>query len=454
MGRIPKLTSVGKKGSRPKGNNVHRSSDVWGKDVNDLGYNESVCRGVVEVLSLALGDRVTAVRALTCGNGDIRESSSLESAEDIATKWLTDSDQSLAAPIRGTSNYPHSADLSARTPKPPVPSADQHEQYMVVGLRIDPNASRRVVDRGPPAEDIEGTNAFVSLWGEKFAQIRRFQDGAIVRAVVWNDASSNNSSQPENTRYSCDDKLMGGIVEKVVQHIVEIHFARGGTGSSNSRLVMFELRNMISFIEGVASEKPSPFSDSMSLHKNVLAAFESLSDFLRSNSATTIDNGGGKKISKLGLPLSIDEVEPLSPCLRYSSLFPPVPHPLIGGVSNLGSGGKVSGVVNGEPILIQIRFQSNNKWPSSLNAMSAAKCAMLIQLAEGIQKMKGERSTSVDMDAFDGPMDNTPGHLTIGYCGYSWRIVVRADQELRMLKSLKNPTVEAKRLQNVSFWCL
>ncbi len=129
---------------------------------------------------------------------------------------------------------------------------------------------------------------------------------------------------------------------------------------------------------------------------------------------------------------AIDEIEPLSPCLRYSALFPPLPHPPLG-----GSGGdvlgpdkrKASGVNVGLPILVQIRFEGMSKWPASLNAMGAAKCAMLIQLAEGIDKMKRERGSAgtVDKDlaSFDGPMDVTPKHLDIGYRGYSWRIIMR-----------------------------
>ena len=154
----------------------------------------------------------------------------------------------------------------------------------------------------------------------------------------------------------------------------------------------------------------------------------------------------------------IDEIEPLSPCVRYSALFPPLPRPLLG-----GSGGdvlgpdkrKVSGVNVGLPILVQIRFKGTSKWPASLNAMGAAKCAMLIQLAEGIDKMKRERGSAgtvdEDLASFDGPMDVTPKHLDIGYRGYSWRIIVRADQELRMLRGLRNPTEEAKALRLVRY---
>ena len=328
-----------------------------------------------------------------------------------------------------------------------------------MGLRIDPNASRRIVDRGPPAEDVEGSKAFLALWGEQHAQLRRFQDGAIVRAVVWNaPASTGDAAVSEVTRFSGEDRSMGGIVERVVQHIVKLHFTDWHHGQAQKekgpQLVTFELRNMVSFIDGVASPaQPSPFSDSLALHKNVMAAFESLADFLRRNTATTVDKsfGKGRKVSNLGLPLSIDEVEPLSPCLRYSALFPPVPHPLLGGSDLGGDKRKVSGVVVGLPILIQIRFEGSSKWPSSLNAMGAAKCAMLVTLADGIEKMKQERDQFMneDLSDFDGPIDVTSTHMDIGYRGYSWRIIVRADQELRMLRSLGNPTEEAKILQSV-----
>jgi len=454
-------TGDGKRKQKKQGKGGGSSNEVWGNDITDLGYNESVCRGVVEVLGRALGDRATAIRAFTCGNGDIRGSSKSSggNGDAVATQVIDDSDEYYAVPIRGnkcqgfgyTSEFGEDSSLM-----PPVRDSlidDTEEPSLVVGIRIDPNNSRRIVDRGPAAEDVQGSQAFVALWGEQFAQLRRFQDGAIVRAVVWNQGGEGDDN---NAQFAGMDRSMGGIVEKIVQHIIKLHF----TGSSKKKKketqsVSFELRNILSFIDGVSSSSTSshssPFSDSLGLHKNAMTAFESLADFLRENTKTTIDNSIGKdrKVSNLGLPLSIDEIEPLSSCLRYSALFPPVPHPLLGG-SELGGGGssdkrKVSGANVGSPILIQIRFEGSSKWPTSLNAMGAAKCAMLVQLAEGIEKMRegGE-------SGFDGPMDVTTNYLDLGYCGYSFRIIVRADQELRMLRSLRNPTLEAKALQLVS----
>ena len=457
-----KKKKQGGKGGGSSSNNI--SNEVWGNDITDLGYNESVCRGVVEVLGRALGDRVTAIRAFTCGNGDIRKSSksSGDNGGGNATQVIIDSDEYYALPIRGNKcqEFGYTAEFGEYSCLvPPVRDSliddteEEEEPSLVVGIRIDLNTSRRIVDRGPAAEDVQGSQAFVALWGEQFAQLRRFQDGAIVRAVVWNQGGEGGDN---NVQFAGIDRSMGGIVEKIVQHIIKLHFTGSKKKKNETQSVSFELRNMLSFIDGVSSSSTtsslsSPFSDSLSLHKNAMTAFESLADFLRQNTKTTIDNsiGKGRKVSNLGLPLSIDEVEPLSSCLRYSSLFPPVPHPLLGG-SELGNGGssdkrKVSGANVGSPILIQIRFEGSSKWPTSLNAMGAAKCAMLVQLAEGIEKMRegGE-------SGFDGPMDVTTNYLDLGYRGYSFRIIVRADQELRMLRSLRNPTLEAKALQLVS----
>ena len=468
-----------KKHGKSSGGNGEEAATpkVWGDDINDLGYNESVCRSVVEVLRRALGDRATAIRAFTCGNGDIRGRAAAASngndeyEDDRATKVIVDSDQFYAVPIRGNTchTFGYAAESGERgclvSPVPPLDDAET-EPSLVVGLCIETNASRRIVDRGPPAEDVQGSQAFVALW-RQFAQLRRFQDGAIVRAVVWNNPQqlAAAASGDEDVQFSGMDRSMGGIVEKIVQHIIKLHFTdiKIAKKRQDSSLVSFELRNMLSFIDGVSpssTSQPSPFSDSLSLHKNVMTAFDSLADFLRQNTKTTFDSVGGKgrKVSNLGLPLSIDEVEPLDSCLRYSTLFPPVPHPLLGGPSNLlGSDKrKISGANVGSPILIQIRFEGSSKWPSSLNAMGAAKCAMLVQLAEGIKKMKQEQGrgfdgvSSGDLAAFDGPMDVTPNYLDLGWHGYSWRIIVRADQELRLLRSLRNPTLEARHLQLVS----
>ena len=200
---------------------------------------------------------------------------------------------------------------------------------------------------------------------------------------------------------------------------------------------------MLSIVDGIAvapgndNYNDATFADPVSAHRNVMKVFESLADFFRRNSMPPYP--GSKDKSKLGLPLAIDAVEPLSPCLRYSELFPPIPHPFLGGKRIGGAAGnkKVSGAIVSDPILIQLRFGPSSKWPSDLKAMGAAKTAMLIQLCNGIESM-GKTN-----HGFDGPILVTPNYAELGYKGHCFRILIRADPELRMLRNLHNPTREA-----------
>ena len=153
-------------------------------------------------------------------------------------------------------------------------------------------------------------------------------------------------------------------------------------------------------------------------------------------------------MSKLGLPLRIDAIEAISPCLRYSEVFPPLPHESLGERDSIAPS-KVSGVSVGDSILIQIRSQTSAKWPQDINAMGAAKCAMLMQLTEGIEKMKNSGVSSCAL--FDGSIDVMPTYLDLGYNGYDFRIIVRAaDEELKMLYNIRNPSQEAVTMRQLS----
>ena len=91
-----------------------------------------------------------------------------------------------------------------------------------------------------------------------------------------------------------------------------------------------------------------------------------------------------------------------------------------------------------DPILIQIRFGASSKWPSDLKAIGAAKTAMLIQLANAIE---GENNSD-----FGGLVQVTTNYLDLGYQGYYFRILVRADPEIKMLQGLIQPSSVASSL--------
>jgi len=367
--------------------NSSSSKDEW----------ESSVRCLVGKLELALGNRIRRIRVMSTGNGDL----SLEKNEP---------EQIPSAVVDKNSTY-----------KRPIYLPPSQRAETILGIAINTETSQRLVDRGPPSDHIQEVKSFIKLWGEK-AQLRRFKDGAIVQAVVWNDDEG-------ESRYQNQVKFQGGFVQKILRHIVRLHHTK--------EQIEFSLPNLISVVDGISSKQQSStqLADPLLAHQHVMKAFDSLSTFLR-QSTQPLQYRQQNQIS-LEIPLAIDAVEPLSPCLRYSELFPPTPHPSLGGPSS--SVKKISGAIMSDPVLIQIRFGASSKWPSDLKAIGAAKTAMLIQLANAIEGIDNNKD-------FGGPLQVTPNYLDLGYRGYCFRILVRADPEIKMLKGLVQPSSVASSL--------
>jgi U3 small nucleolar RNA-associated protein 22 len=357
------------------------------------GEWEPSVRSLLAKLELALGNRICGIRVMSTGNGDM----SLE---------RNDLDQTPSITI----------DKNFRRKQRSLSMSPTYGGEIVLGIAINPETSQRVVDRGPPSDQQNEVKAFVQLWGDK-AQLRRFKDGAIVQAVVWND----NDGQDH---YQNQIKLQGGYVDKIMRHIVRLHYTK--------EEIEFALPNLISIVDGISTNKQQVSTrlvDPVVAHQDVMKAFDALSQFLREG--TQPSHFRHQTQVFLDLPLTIDAVEPLSPCLRYSELFPPIPHPSLGGT--VASHDKlVSGAIISHPVQIQIRFGASSKWPSDLKAIGAAKTAMLIQLANSIE--------STNNRDFDGPIQVTTNYLDIGYRGYCFRIFVRADPEIKMLQGLVRPS--------------
>jgi U3 small nucleolar RNA-associated protein 22 len=401
-------------------------SKLGGQNQRDIGDYESVARGIVHVLRLALGDRVRSISLLTTGNGSIQDT----------VAGIEDSDEIPSHEIQNKSKA--SSSLKSPTGSPNV----------VLGLTMNPDTCFRVVDRGPPADDGEATRAFLDLWGKKKAELRRFKDGAIVHAVVWDSTSEKSETSDDGQPYinfQNGDQVQGGIVERIVRHVLQHHFL--GESKTSGDSLQFSLRNILATVDGVVQSDPSGDIASLNpltAHKKVMKAFDTLTKFLRTNSMPTVPVSGTTDMkARLGIPLTIDAVEPLSPALRYAALFPPLPHPFLGAPAIPGTK-KASGAIPSDPIEIQIRFGASSKWPTDLNAMGAAKTAMLIQLLDGIDEMK--QHGMADCDGFDGPTQVTPTYADVGYMGYVFRVFVRADPELKLLRGLTKPSPEAAAL--------
>ena len=360
---------------------------------------ETSMRCLVGKLELALGNRIRGIRVLSTGNGNV----SLEK-EDL--------DQIPSSIIDKKASFKERSLFLSPT----------YSGEIVLGIAIDPETSQRVVDRGPPSDQQKEVRSFVQLWGDK-AQLRRFKDGAIVQAVIWNDDDGND-------RYQNQIKLQGGYVDKIVRHIVRLHYSKTS--------IEFALPHLTSVVDGISNikEKMSTQSgDPVAAHQDVMKAFDALSQFLRAGSQPSHYRNQNQNFVEL--PLMIDAVEPLSACLRYSELYPPAPHQFLGGRS-ASNNKQVSGAILSQPIEIQIRFESSSKWPSDLKAIGAAKTAMLIQLANSIEALNSRD--------FDGPIQVSSNYLDLGYRGYCFRIFIRPDPEIKLLKGLVRPSPVASSI--------
>ena len=402
-----------------------KSSTLWGNDRNDVGDYESIARGLIRVLRSALGDRVVDVQLLSSGNGRVSSTTTTTSGRI----GLDDSDEIPCYPV--SNKALPSQGITAKLSSP------NGREDLVLGLSLNSDTCFRTVDRGPSADTVEATQRFVELWGKDRAQLRRFKDGAIVYAVVWDGTGKDKEdSDASYVRFQNDDQVQGGIVERIIRHILKQHFLRKDKGTTAS----FALRNLLSTVDGVIPDDNTTVTfNPLVAHKWAMKAFEELSSFLRNESLPTLSVPGSDKFqSRLGIPLQIDAVEPLSPVLRYAELFPPIPHPLLGGPSLPGFH-KVSGVISSTPIRIQIRFGSSSKWPTDIRAIGAAKTAMLLQLVNGIKEMqhKGFASAATYV---------TPDYADICYKGYVFRVFVRADPELKFLGEMIQPSDEALTL--------
>lgn len=392
---------------------------------DDFGAYESLARSLLEKLTTALNDRVRAIRLLSTGNGTVG-----------CLDGVKDSD-----------HIPRYAVTAERASMRRIRSPDGGDR-LILGISINPDNCHRVVDRGPPADDTEGVKAFLALWGDRKAELRRFKDGAIVHAVVWgNEGSEANDIKDDELYYLYhnDASMQGGIVERIVRHIIKVHFFDGKKAiADNESQLQFSLRNIVSVVDSVVHHRSPGLTahwNPTTAHRMVLKAFEKLSELLRTHSLPTIPVTGTSDFkSRLGIPLTIDAVEPLGPALRYAELFPPLPHPMLGGKVASSQLQRAAGAIQTEPIKIQIRFGSSSKWPSDLKAIGAAKTAMLIQIMKGMESIK---QNGIDGDDFDGPSLVTPEYADIGFMGYVFRIYVRADPELKLLRNLSNPSREA-----------
>jgi U3 small nucleolar RNA-associated protein 22 len=332
---------------------------------------------VVELAQQALGNRVKAVNAtLTQSQGQL-VSSRAKYNSDFEPSW------------------PLSASKSSRQSK-------AGQWTVTLGVVLDSEFGHRIVERGPSADDITRLLPFRRFWGGEKSQIRRFQDGSIIEAVVWDEEATSKGWVPRGER----------ITEEILRHILSRHLP--GFCGRNGQLIISKTSQLEHcYLPGnVASGTSSLVSDAGSLFKRAVEKFDQLRRMI---------------ISDLkGIPLVIDNILSTSPMMRYTGVLPLSPHPLLmSGGAKAFAGEQISLLAS--PISIVAVVEGGGKWPKKSEAILKVKLALLLRIGELLSKQFKMKCV---------PHQDT---LDIVFDGYIFRLSLRSSLEVERTVVDDNP---------------
>jgi U3 small nucleolar RNA-associated protein 22 len=214
---------------------------------------------------------------------------------------------------------------------------------------------------------------FRELWGSR-VQLRRFKDGAILDAVVWDAPSRAQSSSGK-----------GGVpevVEQVSRFLLGRHLGSVcGAEGRGVRAVTSQLEDLLQTVD---------------TQGGVLSAIEE--EAMGRRAVEALDRLRRLLTSQLTLPLGIDSVMAVAPALRYSSALPPRPHPFVSALSGEGVGaGEAKAVLRrlaGQsvsrlvpPLRVLLQLETSGKWPKNdPEAVRQSKTALLLHLRKELQQ--------------------------------------------------------------------
>lgn len=334
---LASLYDVWYKVSVPGEQSHSAGSTMYASDVTCWTQND---RKSAEISAKALGDRATLVRVIYRG---------AVPTKDVAKKLK-----------KGGSAF--------------VPG----RYYALVGARLDPTVALRGVDIGPAADSGLAAAQFRSFWGDR-SELRRFQDGRISEAVVWETSPSQRHV----------------IVDDVVRYALQRHLPAGTQVAVSSGTADGALRR----------KHGSPDADVAAV-RLCEAAVVRLGKRLR-----TLD----------GLTLKIVGTQPLAPVLRHAAPFPPQPHLLAGAAHADVLDPDSESIPRCLPAVeILCQLEGSGKWPDGPAAFAKMKAAVGVELAQTLQSGFGiEASASED-------------YLDILSNGFAFRLILHTERDVAM----------------------
>lgn len=283
----------------------------------------------------------------------------------------------------------HCADSWPARSKAPSKKASQD---LSVGLLLDADNVSRVVDHGPPAEDKEEAALFREFWGEK-AELRRFKDGSILESLVWSDQPSEDS-----------------IVHQILSYILHRHFQIADddfqfSGDEYDETLQEEG-------DGILAYTSSPF-------QMINEAFKELEQSIGS-----MDE----------VPLTIRNLSPASPLLRYTSL-------------RVHGSDKAT-----EPADVVLQFESSSRWPDDFAAIQMTKAAFLLKIGDSLESSGAASSCRVGLENESSKVLNNFYLGVLHTSGFPFRLRIHHDREQTLLeRQLKDKSIGPREREEVAY---
>nr|XP_030113545.1 nucleolar protein 6 isoform X1 [Taeniopygia guttata] len=261
---------------------------------------------------------------------------------------------------------------------------------LTFGLLFVPEFAASMLEKGPQADHPEALE-FRTFWGEK-SELRRFQDGSICEAVVW-EAST-----------ACQKRL---IPEQIIRHLLKLH----------ADIPESSICYTGALLESVIRTGKEAGGTGEEAMVSVVCSYDDLS----------------RKLWNLKeLPLTVTAVQGVHPALRYTDVFPPIPMKPIYSFHNrskhflLPSGEKPCPAYI-TPLRIICHMEGSGQWPQDKGAIKRIKAAFHLQLAELLR----QQHQLVCRPAVT--------HTDVYKDGYVFRLQVAYHREPLILKEVVTP---------------
>lgn len=263
---------------------------------------------------------------------------------------------------------------------------------LTLGLLLRPEGLTSVLELGPEADQPEAAD-FRQFWGSR-SELRRFQDGAIREAVVWEAVSMSQKRL---------------IPQQVVTHLLALHADIPDT------CVHYMGGQLDALIQGL-KETSSTGEESLAA---AVRCYDELSRLL-----------WGLE----GLPLTVSAVQGAHPVLRYTEVFPPTPvwpaysfhERLRERVSLLPRPDKPCPAYV-EPMTVVCHLEGSGQWPQDAEAIQRVRAAFQLRLSELLTQQHGLQCRA------------TATHTDVLKDGFVFRIRVAYQREPQILKEMRSP---------------